>query len=152
MTNGMQGDVSSGGMNRGERTAADLIPAPPQQLGHSLSPDDVAFLGFDHRRRQEAQEVLAAASAMLGRSLDLRETADAIARAAIPRFADWAVVDAPDENGRLARLAVAPRAPALLAAGEAIERRWPPDFEREALTNTVLATGAPVLISDFRDE
>ena len=117
-----------------------------------LASDDTAFVALDSRRRREAQEVLAAASRVLGRSLDLRETADAIARAAIPRFAEFAVVDAPDEEGRLVRLALAHADPVHLAAAQKIDRRWPTDFEREALTNIVLATGEPVVISDFRDD
>src|SRR5688572_4290273 len=103
---------------------------------------------LDHLRRQEAQEVLAAASAVLGRSLDLRETADAIACAAIPRFADWAAVYASDEDGQLARLALAHGDPATLAMARAMDQRWPPDLERTA-AHAVLGTGEPFLVSDL---
>ena len=153
MVNGPKGDVPTARRFDDEATtAARPIADAAKPIGPSPSQDDIAFLVLDHRRRQEAQEVLAAASAVLGRSLDLGETADAIARAAIPRFADWAVVDALDEKGRLARLALAHVDPALLAAAEAINQRWPPDFEEEAATNAVFDTGEPLLLSDFRDE
>lgn len=153
MTSGSQGDVPSGQVVRGAHTASDPDTAPAPGLARAPLTDDVSLLAPEQRRRREAQEVLTAASALLGRSLDLRETADAIARAAIPRFADWAIVDAADENGRLARLALAHADPVLLAAAEEIDRRWPPDFENAAASaNTVLATGEPWLVSEFRDE
>src|SRR5438309_3645953 len=129
MTNGLQGDVSSGRLTGGAPAPAGRDPDLSRRFERAPHSDDIAFAALDDRRRLEAQEVLAAASAVVGRSLDLRETAEAIARAAIPRFADWAVVDAPDENGRLARLALAHVDPALLAAAEEIDRRWPVDFE-----------------------
>ena len=151
MRDGLQGDVPSDRPIGGESSAADRVSDPPRRPERAPPPDDVAFLALDHRRRYEAQAVLAAASAVLGRSLDLRETADAIARAAIPLFADWAIVDAPDENGQLARLALAHRDPAALAAARAIDERWPPDLERTT-TSMVLATGEPVIVSELGDE
>lgn len=107
---------------------------------------------LERRQRLESQELLAAASAVLGRSLDLRATAEAIARAAIPRFADWAVVDALGEDGRLTRLALAHEHPDLLAKALEIDRRWPPDFEREGGVHAVFRSGEPLLLSDLRDE
>ncbi|HYW31500.1 MAG TPA: GAF domain-containing protein [Gemmatimonas sp.] len=112
----------------------------------------LALLDDERRRRLESQEILAAASAVLGQLLEPRETAIAIAHAAIPAFADWAVVDALDADGRFARLALAHSDPALLEAAEALDRRWPPDFERPAGTHTVIATGEPLLLAEIRDE
>jgi signal transduction histidine kinase/ActR/RegA family two-component response regulator len=153
MTSGSRGDAPSGEPVGGARTAPDPDPRAVPPFVRASATDDVSLLAPDDGRRREAQEVLTAASAVLGRSLDLRETADAIARAAIPRFADWAIVDAADENGRLARLALAHADPVLLAAAEEIDRRWPPDFENAAASaNSVLATGEPWLMSDFRDD
>jgi signal transduction histidine kinase/ActR/RegA family two-component response regulator len=112
---------------------------------------DIALPALESRRRQETLEILATASAVLGRSLDLRETADAIARAVIPRLADWAVVDAYDEKERLTRLALAHADPVLQAAADGFNRLWPSDFSPRSATRRVLDTGAPLFL-DAGDE
>jgi len=125
MANGPQSQESSARPFIGEVTASDLIAEAPRQFERPSLLEDIDFRVLEERRRQEAQEVLAAASAVLGRSLDLRETAEAIARAAIPHFADCAVVEALDQHGRLARLALALGDPPLLTAADAVSPWWP---------------------------
>ena len=151
MADGLHGDVSSARPFDDVATAADLIAAVAMQSERSPPREDIA-LELDDRRRREAQEVLAAASGILGRSLDLRQTAEAIARAAIQCFADCAVVEALDENGRLTRLALAQGDPALLGAAPAVDRPWSPDFRGGAATRAVFDTGEPMILSDVRED
>ncbi|HEY6827370.1 MAG TPA: GAF domain-containing protein [Gemmatimonadaceae bacterium] len=106
----------------------------------------------ERRRIQEANEILAQASAVLGRSLDMRATAEAIARAALPKFADWAVVDSIDAAGKLGRLALAHIDPKLVDAALEIDRRWPPKFDDTSGVHAVARTGTPLLLAEIRDE
>ena len=50
---------------------------------------------------------LAEASAAFASSLDYQTTLAAVARLAVPRFADWCVVDMAAPDGGIERLAVA---------------------------------------------
>ena len=62
-------------------------------------------LAAEARRRQAT--FLADATSMLSRSLDYQETLAALARLAVPEFADWCAVDMVDETGAVERLAIA---------------------------------------------
>src|SRR5215207_2002158 len=152
MANGPRDDVPGARAVDDIATGAAPTGAAATQFERPLPREDITLPALDDRRRQEAQEVLAAASGILGRSLDLRETAEAIARAAIPRFADCAVVEALDENGRLARLALAHSDPPLLTAAHAVDGWWPQDREGRSATRAVFDTGQPMILSDVRDE
>src|SRR5829696_8072317 len=152
MANGPRDDVPGARAVDDIATGAAPTGAAATQFERPLPREDITLPALDDRRRQEAQEVLAAASGILGRSLDLRETAEAIARAAIPRFADCAVVEALDENGRLARLALAQSDPSVPAAAQAVEGRWPQDREGRSATRAVFDTGQPLILTDVRDE
>lgn len=66
----------------------------------------------DAAERSEAvQAFLADASRILASSLDLVDTLQAIARLAVPFFADYTLVDTNDESGSIRRVAVAHRDP-----------------------------------------
>ena len=74
-------------------------------------------------------ELLALAGEVLARSLDRRETLDAIARTVVPRIADWCRVDVFDDAGVLQRAVAHHADPARAAFGwELVNRlRAPPD-------------------------
>ena len=74
-------------------------------------------------------ELLALAGDVLARSLDRRETLDAIARTVVPRIADWCRVDDLDNDGVLQRAIAHHADPAKSAYGwELVNRlRAPPD-------------------------
>jgi signal transduction histidine kinase len=74
-------------------------------------------------------ELLALAGEVLARSLDRRETLDAIARTVVPRIADWCRVDVFDDAGFLQRAVAHHADPARAAYGwELVNRlRAPPD-------------------------
>ena len=74
-------------------------------------------------------ELLALAGDVLARSLDRRETLDAIARTVVPRIADWCRVDILDDDGVLQRAVAHHADPARSAYGwELVNRlRAPPE-------------------------
>ncbi|HEY0810344.1 MAG TPA: PAS domain-containing protein, partial [Longimicrobiales bacterium] len=90
----------------------------------------------ERRRHQEAQAILANASAALGQSLDVRETAAAIARAALPRFGDCAIVHVLDEDGTLKPVAH-------VHAEEQLQT-----FDVDTAFQRVARTGEPLLVND----
>ena len=81
-----------------------------------------AFAG--ERRATEEQHFLAEASAVLGSSLDFEQTLDAVARLALPRLGELAIVDGPDFDAS-APLAVAALDPYRAEALRELRRRFP---------------------------
>lgn len=61
----------------------------------------------DRKRSEEWLHFLAEASAELGASLDYKTNLTNVAKRAVPRIADWCVVDMVEEDGSVYRLAVA---------------------------------------------
>jgi signal transduction histidine kinase len=100
---------------------------------------DNARLLKEARRQQERRGFLAEAGLRLGESLDPQPTLTTLANLAVPRLADWCVVDVV-EGDELVRAVVAHRDPAQVRWAEAMrhllpaERRSRPDLE-EALDN-----------------
>jgi len=103
----------------------------------------------ERRRTEQAWQFLAEASAALGSSLDYQETLKQVADLAVPRIADWSVVDILAADGSLAQLAVAHVDPAKRELAREWRRRWPP--RPEATPYQVLRTGAPVLIPEITE-
>jgi len=95
---------------------------------------------------------LAEASAHLASSLDYATTLRRIARLAVPRMADWCVVDTIDEDGSVRLLAVAHVEPAKEALVHELRRRYPPDPHARYGLQRVLSTGQPELYSEIRQE
>src|SRR3954470_8761355 len=96
--------------------------------------------------RQQAT-FLAAASTALGASLDYEETLKAVARLAVPTFADWCAVDIVGERGKLQRLAVAHVDPAKIELARSLEERYPADPNAPGGVHHVIRTGEPVMMS-----
>ncbi len=103
----------------------------------------------EDRRAERARTFFSRAAAELGSSLDYVTTLAAVARLAVPDFADWASVDILDESGRRQRLGVAHVDPSKVALVEEIERRWPPDPNSARGVPNVLRTGKPELVSEI---
>jgi PAS domain S-box-containing protein len=83
------------------------------------------------------------ATAILSGSMDYEQTLAAVARLAVPEFADWCAVDIVDEAGRLQRLAVAHVDPAKVESARVLQR-YPdaPDGVHD-----VMRTGRPAMMS-----
>lgn len=122
-------------------------------------PDGLAvyFRDVTERKRGEAerekllerQRFLAEASSILASSLDYEATLDRVARLLVPALADYCLVDLLDEDGRLARVAVAH----VDAGRERLIRAWryPPTSSSESPALEVLRSGEPLLVPDVDD-
>jgi PAS domain S-box-containing protein len=103
----------------------------------------------ERKKAEETQRFLADASAVLARSLDYRATLARLARLALPRLADWCVIDVL-ENGAFARIEVAHRDPAWQDRVQGL-RDFPPLPPRPHPSITVIETGEPELIETVSD-
>ncbi len=99
---------------------------------------------------QERLSFLAAASAVLGTSLDFEATLTNLAWLAVPRVADFCTVLVMDEEGELRRLVAAHVDSEKIAMAEELERRYPPG--KDSGTSRILATGEPDMIAVITDE
>jgi PAS domain S-box-containing protein len=95
------------------------------------------------RRAQERIELLTEAGEALAASLDYDRTLERVAQLAVPRLADWCVVDVREEEGQLRRIAVAHVDPAKTQLERELQERYPPDLAAGQGIARVLRTGAP---------
>ncbi|HET7459036.1 MAG TPA: GAF domain-containing sensor histidine kinase [Gemmatimonadaceae bacterium] len=125
---------------------ADLGPA--EELAHlaAFAVDNArlyraAQTEIDERRRAEAgQRFLVEASTALASSLDYEQTLKALARLAVPFLADACSVDIIEADGRLHRLTIAHRNPAIERIAAELVARYPvakhPDYPSVRVTRT----------------
>lgn len=108
------------------------------------------------RREAEAEReraaFLAEATALLAASLDYGATLQSVADLAVPRIADWCVVDLAVDDPREMMVAVAHADPARVDLARRIRSRWAPDREvgREVLE--VMASGRSLLVPEVTPE
>jgi PAS domain S-box-containing protein len=105
----------------------------------------------DQRNVRERQRFLAEASKTLAGSLDYEATLRAVARLAVPAFADWAAVDMLDESGRIRRLAVEHSDPDKVALARALHEKYPPRLSDVNGVGRVLRTAEAELVADIPD-
>jgi PAS domain S-box-containing protein len=102
-------------------------------------------------KRTEAQlRALAETGAVLAATEDYETALQALADLAVPRLADWCVVDLVEADG-VRRVAVAHPDPEKRALAEHLESRYPPDLERGAVAEA-MRTRRPQLLSQITDE
>jgi GAF domain-containing protein len=94
---------------------------------------------------------LADATTELASSLDYQATLQAVARLAVPTFADWCAIDLV-EDGRLHRLAVEHVDPAKVRLAHELQERYPPDPNGPSGPWNVMRTGRSELIHEITDE
>jgi len=111
------------------------------------------------RRARSASEVarfrvafLAEASEVLTSSLDYEVTLRRIARLAVPRLADWCLVDLLADDGSIRQMAVAHRDQAKERLARELRDRYPPDPETEHPVWKVLRSGRPLLAEEVTEE
>jgi len=112
-------------------------------------------LDITQRKRVESHlKFMADASAELAALRDYQSTLDKIAHLAVPRFADWCMVDMLSDTGSLHRLAVVHADPAKELLAREIERKFPLGPARLVDSGPwhVLRTGEPELVPDVTDE
>jgi len=108
--------------------------------------------------RQKAEELqrrfrfLAEASEVMSSSLCYEDTLRTVAHMAIPRLADWCVVDIIEEDGSIWRLAVASDDPVRERLGRRMLSSYGKEETQNRLLATVIATGAAELISEITDD
>ena len=140
-------------MGDGTRSYGDDDLVVAQELAHraGLAVDN-ARLFRETRAREETTTFLAAASAILGSSLDYETTLRSVANIVVPRFADWCAVDIVGRDGKIAQLAVAHVDPNKVALAREYNRRWPPDHSAATGVGSVVRTGKSELYADIPDE
>ncbi|TML17256.1 MAG: PAS domain S-box protein [Actinobacteria bacterium] len=105
----------------------------------------------DRKRAEEAQQFLVEAGAVLGSSLDYRNTLAALAKLAVPRIADWARVDI-SEDGRLRTLAVEHVDPKKVELALELARRYPEAPDAGQGPPLVLRTGQSELAPEITED
>lgn len=104
-------------------------------------------------RDREASRLLVEAGAVLADSLDLHPTLENLTRLAVPRMADWCVVDLVEPDGTMSRIASAGADPARDALARELARSYPLDPRRPnfivELLRTRRAHFLPQLPADF---
>ena len=101
---------------------------------------------------QERLTFLAEASSVLSSSLDYEATLQRVAELAVPRLADWAVVDIANEDMSTRRIALKHVDPAKIALAIEFESRYPPDPNGETGVAKVMRTGEPEIMREVPDE
>lgn len=107
------------------------------------------------RREAEQREVglrfLAEASGALGASLDYEITLRSLAQLAVPRLADWCVIDILSRSGEFQRLAIAHSDPNKVEWAQELQRRYPPKPDAPFGPPLVMRTGRPLLLPEISD-
>lgn len=110
------------------------------------------FRDITARKRAEVSaRFLADASAALAESLDYETTLQRVAELAVPRIADWCVVEIAAADGTLQIVAIAHVDPTKVALAREFRRRYPQDPNAPYGTAAAMHTGAPQLLSDIPD-
>jgi PAS domain S-box-containing protein len=102
---------------------------------------------------REGLAFLARANEIFASSLDYRETLRNVTFLAVPRIADWCVVDMVDASGEQLRerLAIAHADPGKLELAEELSRKFPPQPETDVIYR-VMRTGNSELVPFLTDE
>ena len=103
----------------------------------------------DQKRAEEGQRLLVRAGELLASSLDYRTTLAAVARAAVPDFADWCAISMAEEDGAVRELAIVHVDPAKEQFADELARRYPPKPKTGAAH--VIETGESLLVPELSD-
>jgi signal transduction histidine kinase len=100
---------------------------------------------------EERMRLLDEAGRILASSLDYETTVSAVARLAVPKFADWAGVDVV-VDGEIKQLAVAHVDPRKVEWARELSRKYPVDPAARTGVPAVIRTGRPHLTKTVTDE
>jgi PAS domain S-box-containing protein len=106
----------------------------------------------DQKRAEGRARFLAEASRELASSLDYEATLQAVTRAAIPHFADWASVSLLTDNGQIQQVAVWHSDPRKVQLAHELARKYPPNPNDPVGVPNVLRTGKAELLPQIPDE
>ncbi|MEP6638138.1 MAG: ATP-binding protein [Chloroflexota bacterium] len=108
--------------------------------------------GRRYRELAESQRFLAEAGQLLAGSLEYDRTIRQVADLAVPRIADWCLVDLLDATGELRPLAIAHVDPAKVSLVRRLLEEYPDDPAQPRGPLRVVRTGNPLLASDIPPE
>jgi PAS domain S-box-containing protein len=97
------------------------------------------------KRSEVAQHLLARTGELIASSIDYRETLKAVARVAVPQFADWCAVNIPTRDGLVERVAIAHTDPEKIAIIQRLREQHPVRVGDGSPVSEVLRTGIPRL-------
>jgi PAS domain S-box-containing protein len=127
--------------------------APIRDRDGAITAAVMAFTDITERRTsQENQRYLAEASQVLGSSLDYEETLRRIAALAVPRVADWMVIDLVDAAGDLTQIVAAHVDPAKVALARSWRERYPPQKDSPQGSYAILRSGRSELMTEIPQE
>ena len=111
------------------------------------------FVDISQRKRdEETRMFLNDATPALSSSLDYRKTLATVADLAIPRLADWCVVDVLDDEGALQRLAIAHRDPEKLRLVQEWSKKRPPRLDSPIGSGRTITTSKAELHREIPEE
>ncbi|HKG20583.1 MAG TPA: PAS domain S-box protein, partial [Blastocatellia bacterium] len=113
---------------------------------------DNARLYRDNREARQRLSFLVRASEVLVASLDYETTLEGTVRLPIPDFADWCIIDALEEDGRISRVAVAAADPMKRETLLQMQKAFPPDWNSPHPSVRALRSGEPLLITEMSEE
>jgi PAS domain S-box-containing protein len=135
--------LTATGEERWAVVSSEPIRGPDGQLLYAVTTiDDVTEL----KRSELYQQLLGRTGELLASSIDYREMLDAVARVAVPRFADWCTVNIPDANGLLERVAIAHSDPDRIAHVKRIRERHPIHLDDPGPLPEAIRGGKPLLL------
>jgi len=148
----LENDLVPGAFTPERLLALELLAAQA-----AISLENALLLEREHAGRVEAEaaerraSLLAEATAVMTSTLDYEEVFGALTRVCVRSFADWAMIDL-QEGDRTVRLAGAHRDPEKEPLLRELAERYPASAGSHAPATTVLARGAPLLLSHVGDE
>jgi PAS domain S-box-containing protein len=119
------------------------------------APARVVGVSIDITKRKRAEhdlKFLAQASAELASLVDPQSTLDRLAFLAVPFFADWCAIDLVQEDGRLARVAVAHADRHKVQLAHEFHRQFPPDPNLPQGVWSIIHTGRAQMVSDVTSD
>jgi PAS domain S-box-containing protein len=129
-----------------ERSAASLL------ANLAAAAIGAAELYEEQQRLAEDRRFVARASELLASSLEYERTLANVAALAVPQFADWCTIDMVEEDGKIARLAVAHVDPKKVRLANELAEKFPPDPDAQYGIRNVIRTKRPELFSEISDE
>jgi signal transduction histidine kinase len=137
----------------GRRIDVSVSVSPiTNERGEVLGAATIARDNTERRRDEVRLRFLAEVGEVLAESLDYQTTLQAVARLAVPTLADWCAIDMVQEDGTVARLAVAHQDPAKVVLAHELHERYPPDPDATTGLPHVLRTGESELYPEIPDE
>jgi PAS domain S-box-containing protein len=135
----------------GTEIAIDDSGAPIRDAEGALSGIVLVFRDVTEKKRESSKrELFAEVSEVLASSLDVERTLAGVARALVPRLADWCAIDmVGDRVGSLRRVTIAHLKGRKVTLVEELSARTPPD---NAAQRVVLRTGKAELYPELTDE